>query len=148
MKSDANRSFIAHFRPTDGTPQSVGTHLEETSELASGFAGKVGLSSLGELMGLLHDLGKYSDAFQTYIHSSDATLKGKIDHSSAGAQLLWCATQDNQSPYVRIAAHMMSLCIASHHNGLIDCLTPAGDDMLNKRMTKPIELTCRGEEEE
>jgi len=50
-------------------------HLNGTSALASSFADKIGLSSFGEFMGLLHDFGKYSKAFQSYIKSS----AGKIE---------------------------------------------------------------------
>ena len=60
------------------------------------------LESSGELIGLLHDLGKYSQEFRDYIHSAlglvnpdeddyvdSAALRGKVDHSSAGAQFVW-----------------------------------------------------------
>jgi CRISPR-associated endonuclease Cas3-HD len=56
----------------------------------------------GELLGLLHDLGKYSKAFQDYLGSAvrlidqdaddfvDAKqLRGRVDHSTAGAQFIW-----------------------------------------------------------
>lgn len=69
----------------------------------STFAEKIGLARQGELVGLLHDIGKYSDEFQTYLTSAvgllnqdgdeefvDAKgLKGKVDHSTAGAQVAW-----------------------------------------------------------
>jgi len=96
--------FVARYRETDGTPQSLMEHLEGTSDLASTFAAKLGMSTFGELCGLLHDLGKYSDAFQQYLKSASGKIdpdddayvdakgkKGKIDHSSAGAQYLWNA---------------------------------------------------------
>jgi CRISPR-associated endonuclease/helicase Cas3 len=54
------------------------------------------------LIGLLHDLGKYSKEFQDYLKPAvglveqdeddyvDAkSKKGKVDHSTAGAQLIW-----------------------------------------------------------
>ncbi len=51
--------FIAHYCEPDKKPQSVQKHLQEVSEAACIFAGKVGLSSIGELGGLIHDFGKY-----------------------------------------------------------------------------------------
>ncbi len=153
MKWDSRVHFAAHYRQSDGTAQSVQEHLEGSSALASLFAGKIGLSSLGELIGLLHDFGKYPDAFQAYLMSAagkfnpdddeyvDAKrIKGKIDHSSAGAQYLWEAMQ-NKDHLQRLAGQIMSLCIASHHSGLIDCLSPDGSDVFSKRMTKPRDKT-------
>ena len=93
--------FVARYRKSDGTPQPLLEHLEGTSAISSQFAGKIGLPIFGELMGLLHDLGKYSNDFQSYIKSSagmiepddddyveSRAMKGKIDHSTAGAQYL------------------------------------------------------------
>lgn len=97
--------YIAHIRE-DGKIQSVEEHLKGTAELAGKFAEKIGIGSWGEICGLLHDVGKYSDEFQKYIKDSNKEnnsnfnqdedeefedpkgKKGKIDHSTAGAQFL------------------------------------------------------------
>ena len=85
----------------------------------------------GELLGLLHDLGKYSTAFQSYIQSATgllnqdedeefvdaAGLKGKIDHSTSGAQWVWQELAQKDA-LAHIAGQIMALCIASHHSGL------------------------------
>lgn len=146
-KSEASEC-VARYRQSDGTPQSLLEHLEGVSLLASAFAGKVRLPTLGELMGLLHDLGKYQDTFQRYIKSAEGRIepddeeyveakrmRGKIDHSTAGAQYVW--EHRGNSPQRQIAAEIMALCIASHHSGLIDCLSPDGADLFGKRMAKP-----------
>lgn len=124
--------------------------------LASTFAGKVGLGKQGELLGLLHDFGKYSQAFQTYLKSAvgalnqdededwvDATyLKGKVDHSTAGAQLVWQALAGG-GPAGHAVAQIAALCVASHHSGLIDCIAADearfGNDGFTQRMNKPDE---------
>lgn len=150
--------FVARYREADGSPQSLKDHLEGASALSRQFAGKMGLSQLGEIMGLLHDLGKYSKAFQSYIKSSEgriepdedeyvdaSRMKGKIDHSTAGAQYL--REHKGKSKLWQIAADIMALCIASHHSGLIDCLSPDGTDVFSKRMKKPDEKTHSDEVE-
>ncbi|MDH4162715.1 MAG: CRISPR-associated helicase Cas3' [Nitrospirota bacterium] len=144
--------FVARYKQADASPQSVMEHLEGTAKLASDFARKIGLPMIGELTGLLHDFGKYSNAFQAYIKSAQGTMEPddedyvetremrcKIDHSTAGAQYLLSNEWD--SDFMKIAAEMMALCIASHHSGLIDCLAPDGTDVFTKRIRKSREKT-------
>lgn len=143
-----NKGPLAHVSK-DGRPHLLQNHLKEVGRMAGEFAEKIGLPSLGELMGLLHDLGKYSVAFQSYLLSATGYLnpdadeyvdadkmKGKIDHSSAGAQYIWESLKNKDHLY-QLAAQMMSLCIASHHSGLIDCVSSEGTDSFSKRMSKP-----------
>lgn len=150
-------SPIAHWRKADSTPQYLRDHLLGVGRLARVFSKKLQLESAGELIGLLHDLGKYSAEFQRYIGSAlglidtdedeyvDAgVLKGKVDHSSAGAQYVWQALSV-RSLKERIAGQILALCIASHHSGLIDCISSAsatfGEDTFAKRMRKSGERT-------
>ena len=145
--------FAAHHRPFDGEWQSLDEHLLGVAALASGFAAKLGLADQGELLGLLHDLGKYSQDFQAYLKSAtghlnpdedeewvDAiSLRGKIDHSTAGAQLIW-EKLSAKGQKERFVAQLLALCIASHHSGLIDCLTSdtanTGSDNFGRRIGK------------
>ena len=111
----------------------------------------------GELIGLLHDLGKYSSEFQLYLKSAvglidqdedefvDAKgMKGKVDHSTAGAQLVWQELA-NHGEIGRVTGQILSLCIASHHSGLIDCLSSDtrsfGEDRFTKRIKKSDDRT-------
>ena len=150
-KSEQNFDFIAHRREKDGQAQSLWNHLNQVSFYSGQAASKIGLQKQGELIGLLHDLGKASAEFDTYIRSatglieSDADdyvdaagLKGKIDHSTAGAQFIYQSFQGKTEIYVR---QILSMIIASHHSGLIDCLAPAGEDVFSRRMNKATERT-------
>jgi len=145
-------SYIAHVRKDGGARQSLGDHLLGVAEKAKNLAIKINLAPQGELIGLLHDLGKYSDAFQTYLKSAvglinqdadefvDARgLKGKVDHSTAGAQLVWKELSD-QGNMGRIVGQILGLCIVSHHSGLIDCLSSdtnrPTEDMFTRRISK------------
>ena len=152
MKGNETVQYIARYRQSDGTPQSLVEHLEGVAVLAAKFAGKIGLPSSGELMGLFHDFGKYADAFQVYLKSAEGKIepdddeyvdakkmRGKIDHSTAGAQYIWGRKKD--SVFWQIACEIMALCVASHHSGLIDSLFPDGTDLFGKRMGKPSEKT-------
>jgi CRISPR-associated endonuclease/helicase Cas3 len=146
---------IAHQRKSDGQTQSLEAHLIGVGKASSTFAAKIGLREAGELMGLVHDLGKYSTEFQTYIKSAvgiinpdedeyveSSELKGKIDHSTAGAQLVW-KKLSLHGQIGEIAGQIIALCVASHHSGLIDCLTSDPnrpiEDTFTKRINKPEE---------
>lgn len=150
----ANPIFIAHARKADGVTQPLEEHLGGVAAWAKLFASKINLGDQGELLGLLHDLGKYSREFQAYIQSATgllnqdedddyvdaASLRGRIDHSTAGAQLIW-SELSNQGELGRLVGQMLALCVASHHSGLIDCLTPEGEDAFGKRMQKSAKRT-------
>ena len=149
-------TFIAHVRQTDKCPQSVQTHLVETSELAKIFARKLNLEPVGELLGLMHDFGKYSRKFQKYIHDEtglfnpdlddeESTPNGsKVDHSTAGAQWVYRELRKfgAEQGIGELFGQMLGLCIASHHGeGLIDCLDGEGNPKWIERFNKTDELT-------
>lgn len=141
-------SPIAHWRVSDNSPQYLHVHLLNVASLARRFSQKIRLEVAGELIGLLHDLGKYSDEFKGYIYSAlglrnpdeddyvdSESIRGKVDHSSAGAQLIW-RQLDTKGPVERLVAKLLAICVASHHSGLIDCIDPDGEDVFAVRMQK------------
>ena len=71
--------FYAHVSE-DERKQTVKQHLEGTARLASEFAKVFGEEQRGQLLGLAHDIGKYTEGFQKRLHGGM-----KVDHSSAGA---------------------------------------------------------------
>jgi CRISPR-associated endonuclease/helicase Cas3 len=155
-----NDNYVAHIRKRDAEQQLLCVHLREVSEIAGDTAEKIGLKFAGQLIGLAHDIGKYSTAFQAYIQSAEGLLnpdrdedwvdadrlKGKIDHSSAGAQWIWQAFSLPVVPKTRkekaqqLTAQMLALVVASHHSGLIDCVAAdveqAGADCFMRRINK------------
>src|SRR3990170_2905777 len=143
-----NANYIAHRREKDGEIQSLTDHLKKVSKKTGDFASKIGLKDQGELIGLLHDIGKASQEFEQYIKSAvglinpdeddyvdAAGLKGKVDHSTAGAQFIYRSLADKGTEALFVA-QVLSLCIASHHSGLLDCISPEGVDAYSKRMAK------------
>jgi CRISPR-associated endonuclease/helicase Cas3 len=146
--------FYAHSRHGSDTArwQRVEEHLEAVAEITSYLAGRIGMSHAGELAGLVHDLGKYSQAFQQYLckvsgdpameMEPSPSLKGSVDHSTAGAQTV---ARGLDKTGTGCAAEMLAVCIASHHSGLIDCLLPDGVDGLTRRLDKSDVLSHRDE---
>ncbi|MBI4690168.1 MAG: CRISPR-associated helicase Cas3' [Nitrospirae bacterium] len=141
-----NSEYVAHRREKDGEIQNLIDHLQEVSKITGEFAAKVGMKEQGEVIGLLHDIGKASQEFQEYIKSrvglinpdedgySDS-LRGEVDHSTAGAQLIY-EELSSKGKEAKLSAQILSLCLASHHSGLIDSISPEGLDTYSKRMDK------------
>ncbi len=135
--------------------QKLCEHLEGVAGLAKTHAEKIGMGNYGELLGLLHDFGKYSAEFQKYITDAikknekhfnpdededfeDPTgKKGKIDHSTAGAQLL--SYKNGSTNAHKILGQLLCLCLVSHHSGLINCLATDNTgtwDSYSRRLSK------------
>ena len=151
-----NTNYIAHIRKTDKQSQSLQNHLTETAAIAKALASKLCLGSAGEILGLMHDFGKYSRKFQKYIHDETGLVNpdlddeesvpngSKVDHSTAGAQ--WVYRELRKYGAVQgigeLCGQILGLCIASHHGeGLIDCLDGEGNAKWMERFHKTDELT-------
>ena len=147
--------YIAHVRHGSDVKQSLSTHLTETDAIAKMLAAKLGLDLAGELLGLMHDFGKYSLKFQKYIYDATGLINpdlddeestpggSKVDHSTAGAQWVYrrLAAMGQKESGV-LCGQMLGLCIASHHGaGLIDCLDDEGNVVWQKRFNKDDSLT-------
>ncbi|HIZ75773.1 MAG TPA: CRISPR-associated helicase Cas3' [Candidatus Mediterraneibacter stercoravium] len=98
--------YIAHLN--EERIQTMKDHLCGTAELAGRFAGRFGKSDWGYACGMLHDIGKYSLAFQDKIKNNSDR---RVDHSTAGAKA--CFEKGGMYSF-------MSYCIAGHHSGLPD----------------------------
>jgi CRISPR-associated endonuclease/helicase Cas3 len=106
------------------------------------MAGKIGIGAAGAALGVLHDFGKYSLEFQQYLRrmavnqdTEEEPGRGKVDHSTAGAQTVWRSLKQ-KGTQEEIVGEILALCLASHHSGLIDCITPSAVDNLSRRMRK------------
>lgn len=94
----------AHIRE-DGTLQTVREHAEGTAAYAQKFADVFESAAEGRYLGMMHDIGKCSDAFQERLLNNGV----KVDHSTAGAKIAMKA----KDPVAAFA-------IAGHHSGIPD----------------------------
>lgn len=99
--------YLAHIEGE--RKQTVKEHLEQTAALAGDFADHFGKREWGYAAGLLHDIGKYSDAFQDKIKNNTGK---QVDHSTAGMKT--CFEEGRWYPF-------LGYCIAGHHAGMPDC---------------------------
>lgn len=109
-------------------------HLTATAQLASEFAVCFYSAEWGALCGLLHDLGKYSIAFQKRLNGGK-----RVDHSLAGAVEACRFLQ--ASPYSALS-NLLAHVISGHHTGLADGLPgrtdgPSLKERLNAQSNLP-----------
>lgn len=131
---------IAHIRTETGDIQTLEDHLNGTAELCEQFAGELGVTYVGRVLGLLHDLGKASQDFNDYIMGIGDHSRGEIDHSTAGAQYLREHVDSKDASHI-FALEMMELSIVSHHSGLINCISSDGTPAFVNRICKNVTKT-------
>lgn len=122
---------MTYYGRTDGNIdksnwQTVIEHLQSVAELSANFAKKFKSEELAYMIGLLHDIGKYSDEFQKRLENKNI----RVDHSTAGAKL----ANDNYKALGLIAAY----AIAGHHAGIPDFGTVANCSSLECRLKNSI----------
>ncbi len=111
--------------------QPLKDHLNAVADLASERGRKIGAGRAAALAGILHDLGKYSEAFQARLDGGQA-----VDHATAGAKEVM-ALGSNASPLDKLVAELVAYAIAGHHTGLPDRIGP--ETSLKDRLKKEIE---------
>mgnify|MGYP004653941987 CR=1 FL=1 len=118
--SQSMNGFVAHMEFEDGWREPLihrlDDHLKGVANLSGGFAESFGCRNWGYAAGLIHDIGKFSDEFQEYIHAvvvekskNPKYFRGSVDHTSAGA--IYAATNK---------LHILDYLSAGHHSGLQD----------------------------
>lgn len=123
--------YYAHIRQDENGKtfyQTVAEHLTGTAALCREFATDFGAEADGDLMGLAHDLGKCTDAFQKRLLEGGPV----VDHTTAG--MLTC---------IRMKRPSAAACVAGHHGGLLDVgnlrTDRAGEATLSGRFKKGVE---------
>lgn len=119
-------TVIAHMRKRDYKIQTVQDHLESVASLAKEYGKKAGFAAMAELAGFLHDMGKNTKAFSTYIDNAvkeTGEPLERIDHSTAGAKYLfenyYVGTPTTQADMMtNLVVEMVGMVILSHHSGL------------------------------
>ena len=139
MKSKATIKLIAHAKELENNdsndqwaePQLLVDHLRNTAKNAGQWAQEIGGGDIGFALGLIHDAGKCSDAFQKKIRLNSGYEKELYKdqnipyapHSDAGAQYAYSKYGD--------LGKILAYAIAGHHGGM-----PNGNDEFDTNLTK------------
>nr|WP_314273503.1 CRISPR-associated helicase Cas3' [uncultured Neisseria sp.] len=86
--------------------QTLQSHSVNVGEMAAEFARVFGAQEIACQTGQLHDLGKYSEAFNCRLHGGPS-----VDHATAGAKIA-------VERWRNVIGKLIAFCIAGHHAGL------------------------------
>lgn len=133
--------FPAHIR-IDGecaAVQTVEEHCLKAAEHAMEALNSAGLANCAYLAGLMHDAGKMSDAFRSYLIGGSLgkpVRRGSVNHTFAGVRLILEREHGNGSdPMQKIAAEHIAYAIGAHH-GLFDLIDIDGVSGFDYRLIK------------
>lgn len=98
--------FYAHSENKFGHKEPVIDHLKAVARLSKEFASSWNGEIEGEITGLFHDVGKYSDTFQKVLDKEAV----HVDHATPGAAAVMYR--------YKAAAMAAALAIQGHHEGL------------------------------
>lgn len=103
--------LYAHVDPEGlRDPQLLVDHLNAVADRASRFSACFGMAAWGRALGLLHDAGKTSAAFQKRLQGSSI----HVDHSTAGAKI----AMERYAECAGMSGRLMAYALAGHHGGL------------------------------
>ncbi len=129
--------YIAH-RTEDGRIQTVKAHLEGTAHYAADALDCVGLSQSARLAGLIHDCGKLTQSYQTYLIRAvqgEPVRRGSVNHTFAGVRLLLERYHHDEQDFPDVACEVLALAVGGHH-GWFDCVDEHGKSGFQHRLTK------------
>jgi len=134
-----NITYPAHYRKVDDTIQTVEEHLLGVSKLCSEYAKEHGFEWTGKLLGVLHDIGKYTNEFRDYITEGIRRekeglppLSKNVDHGKYGGIFLYYHYPRNDI-YDKVMFEILTMIICYHHGGLEDYITDDLDCKLLNR---------------
>jgi CRISPR-associated endonuclease/helicase Cas3 len=123
-------SYFAHSssNPDKSDWQPLSAHLQGVGTLASQYASAFHASEMAQIVGLVHDLGKYTTKFQARLSGSSE----RTDHATAGAQELFKRYSD--------LGKLLAFAVAGHHAGLANGIDEGHDrSTLISRLDKKID---------
>ena len=129
-------AYYAHIAE-DGRKQSVKEHLMGTAKRAVSCLASAGFEKTAYLAGLIHDMGKFTSAFQEYIKNADCSKRGSVIHTFQGCRyFLELETNNNErSLSSAYTAELLAFAAGAHH-GLFDCVDNAGNSGMQYRVEK------------
>ena len=134
--------FKAHIN--NNRIQDCNTHSKNTAVLSASVLSDIGLEHIAYLCGLIHDMGKYTDEFTSYIEAAtngDKIRKGSVIHTFAAVQYILkkyhmaFGNSEQSNLQNSIAAEVIAIAVGSHH-GLFDIFSSDSESGFEHRLSK------------
>lgn len=128
----------------DGREQLTRQHLYECAEYASKSGKKFKVSEICRIAALFHDMGKLTSKYVEYLKESyineklgkSYNKKGTVVHSTQGAKYLYELQSCVNDQILSLVREIIAICVANHHGGLMDAISPYGDTPFRNRLEK------------
>ena len=113
MPNDTVAPLYAHTKEgaDENEWQLLEEHLRNVANRAASFAASFGYENWGYALGILHDAGKVSPAFQRRLRGSGE----RVDHSTPGA---WKALFRYRSELGDVNGRLLAFALVGHHGGI------------------------------
>ncbi|MDD3794886.1 MAG: CRISPR-associated helicase Cas3' [Lachnospiraceae bacterium] len=133
--------MIAHIN-VNKEEETVFEHCEKTAEIAKQIGAEYGLGATAYLSAYLHDFGKLTSEFETYLRTvaggTERWKKEKLNHSSAGGKYLIEEFPIEKGPG-RATEELIAWAIFSHH-GVNDMVSVEKENSFLKRVNPEREI--------
>ena len=139
-QKEDNMEYLAHISRDKQKTQSLQLHLQNVKSIAEHLGKKTNTSHIAGLAALLHDVGKYSNEFQSYIRALTYVKRGSVVHSTAGGQLLFHWFYEDAEEPEKSLIELLANVIYSHHNELKDMINTVGESPFLMRTEESIDL--------
>ena len=136
--------YPAHI--DNGRIQYVEEHLKEAAGYASDKLRSLGLAKTAYLAGLIHDVGKYTHKFKSYIEAAangEKVRKGSVCHTFSGCAYM-IENYHSGGAMEKLACEVIAYAAGAHH-GEFDCISPECESGFDRRLYADRDELCYDE---
>ncbi len=136
-----NPAYLAHITERHGKriEQTMESHAQTVAAYAGSKLKSIGLYHTAYLAGRLHDMGKCTGRYQSYLERAaggEDVIRGSVNHTFSGCiYLLENYHKGRPQGFDTLTCEILVYAMGAHH-GLFDCVTPESTSGFEHRLNK------------